>query len=142
MNFELKKKATTMIKHLYELKNLIDEVEANTEENKNSRETKLRLDMSMNKYRTSLNHFKNFRQYVITKEHENSTEAILNKLDQTVTNEMEDLINISHHQMINLIQHINLSKSFQEQINSYVDQIEKLTVGLHVTVKKDSKEIK
>lgn len=135
MYFSLKQKGLLLIREIYNLKVLIDEMETEEEVYKNSKEHKMMLQLYINKFKKSLNDFRRFRKFIISKEHENSTETILNKLNQCVSDDMEELINVSNHHVINLIEHVKLAKSFQDQINGYVSQIEKLTVGLHKCIK-------
>jgi hypothetical protein len=61
----------------------------------------------------------------------------LNKLNQSINEEMEELISISNHHVINLLEHIKLSQNFQEEIKNYVNKTDRLTKGLYNCIKND-----
>jgi hypothetical protein len=140
MYFTLRSKALNMIRDLHTLKNYLE----NAEEDSSFRETKdheIFFRLRLMKYKKSLHDFRVFRKNVINKENENSTETILNRLNQSVSEDMEELINISNHHVFNLIEHVKLSKNFQEQIRLSVGKLENMTKGLHDCITKEEPKI-
>ena len=134
MHFKIKHKALMMIRHCVQLKNVIDLENDSNSNLLNDKEYTMKYKQALTKYKKSLGELRSFRKYVISREHEISTETIINKLNQCVTEDVEDLINMSQLHVVNLIEHIKWSKHFQEQIKTYVSTLEKLTSGLHACV--------
>lgn len=130
MYLDLRLKASTMIKNLHDLNNI-----CGSDGGIEDPESRRLYHSALRKYKDSLNKFRKIRRYVLSQEHETSTENILHRLNQIVSIDLNELVNLSNHHVTNLMEYVKLSKNFQEEIVSYVEKLEKLTQGLHVCIK-------
>jgi hypothetical protein len=131
----LKHKGMMLIRNAYRLNQKLDSLEGD--------EDAYSMTMKQNaikKFNKSIVSFRQVRKFVINQENENSTENILNKLNAVVSDSMEDLINLSNHHVVNLIEHVKLSKTFQEEINNNIEKLEKMTKGIYVCLNDTDKE--
>lgn len=137
--YNLKNKAGTMIRDAVELKNVIEQGEDTSFID--AKTYKITLKEAVAKFKKSLNEFKSFRKQIISAENEISTETILSKLNQCISEDMEELINLSKLHTTSLIGHIGISKELQKQIKNYTEKLKKLTTGLHKCVNKESYKV-
>lgn len=122
---DLKKKALQMIRYGVRLKSFPE----NREDIKDE-EQRIKYIRSLDQFKQSLNEFRTARKFVISKEHEVSAENILYKLNENVSEEMENLILTSNSEVSSLLDYLKLSQSIQEEIKSYVTKLDKMTKGL------------
>jgi potassium intermediate/small conductance calcium-activated channel subfamily N protein 2 len=133
IQYNLKNKALNMIRNSIILKNIIEQDdETSFIDNKNY---KISLKQSLINFKKSVLEFRQCRQQVITQENEISTETILNKLNQCISEDIEEVINISKLQVTSLIGHITYSKEVQRQIKFCTENLKNLTIGLHKCIK-------
>lgn len=121
----LKKKALNMIRYGVRLRSFPE----NREEIKDD-DQRVKYIRTLDHFKQSLSEFKKSRKFVLSKEHEVSAENILYKLNENVSEEMENLIETSNNQVSTLLDYLNLSQSIQNEIKSYVNKLDKMTQGL------------
>lgn len=124
---DLRKKAFEMIRWAVKLYKVVDA-------NNNNKETDAMiasLSKTLYKYKYHLADFRTARKFVISKEHEVSAENILHKLNENVSEEMENLINDSTAHVKTLTDYLNLSQNYQAEISNHIEKLEKMTKGLH-----------
>lgn len=97
----------------------------------NTRESKLEYVIIYKRFKKSLDLFRIMRRNVISKEHEVSAETILHKLSYNVTEQMDQMIQITSFHVTSLMEHIKLSKDLQSQISESSDRLETLVRGLY-----------
>ena len=73
-------------------------------------------------YNHALHNVRSYRQYMINKEHEMSVENILYQLNDSINDEMEELIEFSNSQIIKLNEYLELSKKIQDEMIDYIDK--------------------
>jgi hypothetical protein len=131
-------RATTKLKYLIEA-----EEDASFNQVQDRSQAKKEFNQALLKFKKSLEEFRHYRRLVILQENEISTETILARLNMLVTEDMENLINLSNLQITSLIGHISYSKDIQSQIKNYAQRLNKLTSALHETIdgKKSKNEV-
>ena len=125
MYFDLKRKALQTIRYSIKL----TKYPADRSEIKDD-EQKIAYIKIFDKFKQYLNDFRSARKLIINKEHEVSAENILYKLNENVSEEMENLILNSNNQVNTLIDYLNLSQNIQNEIKSYVSKLDNMTKGL------------
>jgi hypothetical protein len=128
---ELKKKGIYMIKCLNHLKNICS-IEGGVYDNP---EVNRKYRKAFREYQKSLKEFRKLRKDILNKEHETSNENILHKLNQILSNDMNDMLTISNTYIVNLLEQIKLSKKFQGDINGLLGKLEDMTQGLYNCIK-------
>jgi hypothetical protein len=143
MKIKLKTKALTMIRHASILKNVINQHRDSVTVNENEYEYKyykMTINQALKKYKKALQDFQSFRSHVICQDYEVSTETMLSKINHTITDEMEELVNISNLNVTSLKGHLGYSIEVQKQIKTYTKKLHKLTKALHSCINKDDSE--
>jgi hypothetical protein len=133
---DLKKKGIHMMKCLNHLKNICS-IEGGVYDNP---EINRKFRKALREYQKSLKEFRKLRKDILNKEHETSNENILHKLNQILSNDMNDLLTISNNYIVNLLEQIKLSKKFQGDINSLLEKLETMTYGLYDCIKDEEVE--
>lgn len=101
----------------------------------NDRNSRLEYAKASDEFRLQIDEFRILRMSVKVKEQEVSAESILNKLNLNVTDQMEQLIQLSNYNVTSLIDYLHLSKEIQNQISEYSSKLEILIGGLHKCIK-------
>jgi hypothetical protein len=128
---ELKCKAINMIKRLNYLKNICS-IEGGFNDNF---ELKRKFTKATTEYEKSLKEFRKLRKHILNKEYETSNESILHQLNVILSSDMNDLLTLSNHYIINLTEQIRLSRTLQCDINDLMGKLDKLTNGLYECIK-------
>eukprot|EP00340_Litonotus_pictus_P003772 CAMPEP_0170519778 /NCGR_PEP_ID=MMETSP0209-20121228/5064_1 /TAXON_ID=665100 ORGANISM="Litonotus pictus, Strain P1" /NCGR_SAMPLE_ID=MMETSP0209 /ASSEMBLY_ACC=CAM_ASM_000301 /LENGTH=166 /DNA_ID=CAMNT_0010805741 /DNA_START=1052 /DNA_END=1552 /DNA_ORIENTATION=+ len=131
-NFQLKAKAMKLIKLGYYIKEAHEDMTTQKD-----RQSKLKYIKVYSEFKSTLEDFRVIRKNVISKEHEVSAETILHKLNHNVTDQMEQMIQLSNYHVSSLMDYIKLAKDVQSQISDCSDRLESLTRGLYDCVKED-----
>lgn len=131
-NFQLRAKAVKLIKLGHDLKRAYEEMSEI-----NDKRSKKEYINKLNEFNLTLNDFRVIRKNVISKEHEVSAETILHKLNHNVTEQMEQMIQLSNFHVTSLMDYIKLAKDVQSQISDCSDRLETLTRGLYDCIKED-----
>lgn len=126
VSFLLRAKAAKIIRISHQLK-----VAHSNMLSTNSRSSKMDYVKIYNEFKTLIDDFRLLRKNLIIKEHEVSAETILHKLNHNVTEQMEQMIQISNFHVTSLMDYIKLSKEIQIQISECSDRLETLIKGLH-----------
>jgi hypothetical protein len=128
---ELKNRAITMMKKLNHLKNICS-IEGGVNDNP---EIKRKFNKALIEYEKSLKEFRKLRKHILNKEYETSNESILHQLNVILSSDMNDLLALSNHYIINLTEQIRLSRTLQSDINDLMVKLDKLTNGLYDCIK-------
>jgi hypothetical protein len=143
MKNHLKTKALTMIRYACILKSVINQHRDSVTVHENDYEFKyyrMTINQALIKYKTALYDFQSFRSYVMSQDYEVSTETVLSKLNQTISDDMEELVNLSNLNVTSLKGHLAYSIEVQKQIKSYTEKLHKLTKALHACIDKQSSD--
>lgn len=121
----LKTKALNLIRFAIKFKNFPDK-----REDIKDADMRLKYIRVYDQFKHSLNEFSLSRKFVLSREHEAGAENILYKLNENVGHEMENIIYISNKEITTLIDYLKLSQTIQEEIDNYIEKLDKMTEGL------------
>ncbi len=124
---ELKKLAVMMIKKMNKLRNRCS-IDGGFDD---SPIAKAKFEKALKDYKSSLKNFRKSRKKILIKEIENSNETILHQLNMILSNDMTDLLTLSNDYIVNLTENMKLAKAFQNDIDSQLNNLEKVTLGLY-----------
>jgi hypothetical protein len=97
---------------------------------------KINLSDSVKEFKKSLKEFREFRLLAISKQNEISSENILSRLNQCVSEDLEELKNACDFNVSRLVGVVNYSKELQAHIANYTTEMRSLTEGLYNCIKK------
>lgn len=123
---KLKVKAIKLVRLGYRVKLAYESMKADGTPN-----TKIEYVKVYNEFKTLIDDFRVLRKIVASKEQEVSAEMILHKLNHNVTEQMENMIQLSNYHVTSLMDYIKLSKDIQSKIAENSDKLEKLVNGLY-----------
>jgi len=131
----LKSKALNLIRFSIKLMNFPEKREQIKDP-----DMRLKYIKTYDQLKQSLNEFSISRKFVLSKEHESGAENILYKLNENVGNEMEKIIVISNKEVTTLLDYLKLSQTIQEEIDNYMEKLDKMTEGLEKCLDENEKE--
>lgn len=120
---ELKRKALIFIQYAVKLSNFPERKEDQKEKQQDYKKT-------LNNYNYNLHSFRMTRKNKLSQEQEMAPNTILNKIDENICEEMEELICASNNQVNALLEYLKLSEGIQDEIKGYVEKLDKMTKGL------------
>ena len=139
INKDYKRKALLLVRRFYNAHVLCEEVEQHSMEPYIKEKQRQSFNKATRKLQEALKVFRKERKDKRNFDKINTIEAIVGKINRSLNDKMNGLINMSQVQVNNLMEHLKYSKSFQETIKVYTVVLENMTNRLYSKVKSEMK---